>query len=77
MANVILLYIWKSTLNKVSCILYHDLFQKFILVKIFPSALDKLRTFRISLNLFIEDTLLADRFFVFLRVITDIHDLLL
>ena len=76
MVNVILLFIWKSTPNKVSCILYHDLFQKFILVKIFPSAPDQLRTFRIALNLFIEDTLLADRFSVFLRVITDIHDLL-
>ena len=29
------LYIWKSTLNKDSCILHHDLFQKFILVTIF------------------------------------------
>ena len=44
------------------------------LLRFFPSAPDQLRTFRISLNLFIEDTLLADRFSVFLWVITDIRD---
>ena len=77
MANAILLYIWKSTLNKVSCILYHDLFQNLYLLRYFPSAPYQLWTFRILLNLFKEDTLLAGRFSVFLRVITDIHELLL
>ena len=62
----------------VSCIMIF--LKKLHLLRFFPSAADLLRTFRISLNLFIEDTehtLLAYRFSVFLRVITDFHDLLL